>query len=225
MKIIATIALATVAAQMRTIVGPQSVVAAKPSKGGKGKGGKGRKVKSQGTRGDGVQWSAMRSNKKISYQEAGESFTARAGKVLNHGKGMHTLCYTNGRDQGQCKTEEIVYIAYKWDSAKNELTAAGLDALGEFTFNGGVQGDKTVITKTWISGIGGKMNLVGTVNLHALPDDSGLFYGDFDFITDKGVTGDGRFASAFTASAQSSFDDDSLAKKPTPPKKQARMFF
>ena len=182
-------------------------------------------VQVQGTRDDGTPYSAIRSKSLMAYQEGGESIVAAAGEVGQAGKGMHTLCYTNGPDVGKCKTEEIVYTAYNWDSAKNELTAAGLDALGEFTFNGGVQGDKTVITKTWISGVGGKMNLVGTVSLYALPDDSGLFYGDFDFITDKGVTGDGRFASAFTASAQSSFDDDSLAKKPTPPKKQARMFF
>lgn len=168
-------------------------------------------VQVQGTRDDGTPYSAIRSKSLMAYQEGGESIVAAAGEVGQAGKGMHTLCYTNGPDVGKCKTEEIVYTAYNWDASANELTAAGQDALGEFTFDGSVQGDMTVITKTWTSGMGGVIGLVGTVNLHALPDDSGLFYGDFDFITNKGATGDGRFASAFTESAQTSFDDDSLA--------------
>merc|ERR1712008_29301 len=65
----------------------------------------------------------------------------------------HTLCYDNGSQAGQCLTEEIVYTAYNWDSTSKDLTSAGSDHLGEFTFDGSVQGDKTVITKTWTSGL------------------------------------------------------------------------
>ena len=161
----------------------------------------------QGTRDDGVQWSATRSNQMMQYQEAGQSIEAFQGEVLDHGKGMHTLCYTNGPANGQCKTEEIIYTAYNWDGTT--LTARGQDALGTFTFDGGVQGDVTVITKAWIAGPG--TGLVGTINLHALPDNSGLFFGDFDFVTNMGTTGEGRFASAFTGSVKTSFDDDSIA--------------
>ena len=103
----------------------------------------------------------------------------------------HTLCYDNGSQAGQCLTEEIVYTAYNWDSTAKDLTAAGSDHLGEFTFDGSVQGDKTVITKTWTSGVGGDSGLVGTVNLHGSPDKSGEFSGKFDYSTNTGITGEG----------------------------------
>ena len=164
------------------------------------------KIQRQGTRDDGEKWSAIRSYKKMAYQEGGESITARRGQVIDAGKGIHSLCYTNGPKEGECKTEEVVYTSFNWNVNDNKLEAAGLDALGDFTFSGSVQGKNTAITKTWTSGAGGDVDLVATMVLYTLPDDTGLFFGDFDFETNQGVTGKGRFSAAFTDNAQSSFD-------------------
>ena len=168
-------------------------------------------VQVQGTRDDGTPYSATRSKTAVAYQEAGESFVATAGTVGNEGKGMHTLCYTNGPDAGKCKTEEIVYVTYNWDPVQQKVSSTGEDALGEFTYEGTVQGDKTVLNKVWTSGNGGLLGLTATINMHSVPDETGLAYGNFDFLTNKGVTGNGRFAYGFTENVQTSFDDDSLA--------------
>ena len=48
--------------------------------------------------------------------------------------------------------------------------------------------------------------LVAKLMLFAVPDETGLFFGDFEFETNNGTTDMGRFADAFTASSKSSFD-------------------
>ena len=162
-------------------------------------------IQSQGARDlDGVQWSALRSTSAMAYQEAGESIVAFAGEVTETGKGIHTICYDSGPLANTCKTEGIRYSAYSWDGTS--LTATGVDGLGPFTMAGGVVGDTTQFTRTYTAGPAA--GLVGQVTLYALPDDSGLFYGEFDFTTNAGYGGNGRFASAFVDNAQTSFDED-----------------
>ena len=162
-------------------------------------------VQHQGARDlDGVQWSALRSTSAMAYQEAGESIVAFAGDVTQTGKGMHTICYDSGPLANTCKTEGIRYSAYSWDGTT--LSAAGVDGLGPFTMEGGVVDDTTQFTRKYLAGP--MAGLVGYVTLDALPDDSGLFYGEFTFTTNMNFGGNGRFASAFVDNAQTSFDED-----------------
>ena len=119
---------------------------------------------------------------------------AIGGEVTRSGKGIHTICYDSGPFENTCKTEGIRYSDYSWGGTT--LFAAGEDGLGPFIMEGGVGGDTTKFKRTYTGGP--SAGLVGKVTLYALPDDSGLFFGEFDFITNKGFGGNGRGKSGET---------------------------
>lgn len=161
----------------------------------------------QGTRPDGTQWSAVRTPTSLAYQEAGESLVALAGgPVTGAGaKGLHTICYTQGAGTGNCKTEPIHYSLYQWDATTQTLTMTGVDGMGPFNQSGNVVNGTTVLTRTYNDGV--NKGLVAEVTVYTVPDESGLFFGEFDFTTNAGTAGEGRMGQAFVENAQLSFDE------------------
>ena len=82
------------------------------------------------------------------------------------------------------------------------LTAAGTDKLGEFTSEATVQGGKSVMTKSYTTGL--KVYL----DVAELPDDTFMFFGSFNYTTNNPAVpnGHGRFANAFVVDHKTSFD-------------------
>ena len=78
--------------------------------------------------------------------------------------------------------------------------------MGPFNMRGTVVNQSTVLTRYYNSGP--NEGLEATVTVYIVPDESGLFWGEFDFTTNFGTSGNGRMGSAFVENVQLSFDED-----------------